>query len=223
MKPARYSRKSSCNLFFTEGWKGPRETMVALQLHLKLGPLPRTRGSHHHGGAAFQHFLLHFSLAGESQLASESCDHTHNRSRFPRNGTGKPRGRRSRRFRAAGKSAPSSLRSSKWPGLPFPQFLGLSLAQSDGSGSPPQKKSGFQHPGRLEGHSRRGGPKSTVSRAFSCSFCRWLLSVIFRSVPVMVALVMASLQGTNNRVAQLRKREGQTSASPNRICSKGSL
>lgn len=41
---------------------------------------------------------------------------------------------------------------------------------------------------------QRGGPKSTVSRAFSCSFCRWLRSVIFRTVPVMVALFIANLQ-----------------------------
>ena len=43
--------------------------------------------------------------------------------------------------------------------------------------------------------SQRGGPKSTVSRAFSCSFCRWLRSVIFNTVPVMVVLVTASLWG----------------------------
>lgn len=42
-------------------------------------------------------------------------------------------------------------------------------------------------------HSQRGGPKSTVSKAFSCSFCRWLRSVIFSTVPVMVVLVTASL------------------------------
>lgn len=40
---------------------------------------------------------------------------------------------------------------------------------------------------------QRGGPKSTVSRAFSCSFCRWLRSVIFRTLPIMVALFTASL------------------------------
>lgn len=33
-----------------------------------------------------------------------------------------------------------------------------------------------------------------MSSAFSCSFCRWLRSVIFSSVPVMVAFVMANLR-----------------------------
>lgn len=47
--------------------------------------------------------------------------------------------------------------------------------------------------------SQRGGPKSTVSRAFSCSFCRWLRSVIFNTVPVMVVLVTASLWGQTAR------------------------
>lgn len=42
-------------------------------------------------------------------------------------------------------------------------------------------------------YSHRGGPKSTVSRALSCSFCRWLRSVIFSTVPIMVALFTASL------------------------------
>lgn len=45
----------------------------------------------------------------------------------------------------------------------------------------------------LQCYLQRGGPKSTVSRAFSCSFCLWLLSVIFRTVPIMVALFTASL------------------------------
>lgn len=43
------------------------------------------------------------------------------------------------------------------------------------------------------GYSHRGGPKSTVSRALSCSFCRWLRSVILSTVPIMVALFTASL------------------------------
>lgn len=58
--------------------------------------------------------------------------------------------------------------------------------------------------------SQRGGPKSTVSRAFSCSFCRWLRSVIFSTVPVMVVLVTASLlrQRVGAQVSCQQSQEG---------------
>lgn len=53
--------------------------------------------------------------------------------------------------------------------------------------------------GDLQHYSQRGGPNSTVSRAFSCSFCLWLRSVIFNTVPIMVALLIASLQGRKGK------------------------
>ena len=64
-----------------------------------------------------------------------------------------------------------------------------------------------------------------MSRALSCSFCRWLRSVILSTVPIMVTLFTASLHNRGQQRAEQHQEhtraqgtQEQSSTNPSLLC-----